>query len=143
MDWVNNVVFGLIEFYDTNNIYELLDYLSIKIIKLDKENVLLQNHNAFYCRGCFHKEVIFIRKDLQLNYEKFILSHELGHALLHTKVLDSRMCNKGKLERQANYFALKLSNIEFDKIELDGMTLEQIASCLELPLEPLKQVISL
>lgn len=147
MEWIDYIILGLIDIYDTNNIYELLDFLDIEIIKLDKDNLILRHNEAFYYRNYFGKEMIFIRNDLPSNYEKFILSHELGHSILHTSLLSAAfnndLINKGKLERQANYFAFKLEKIKFDEVELREMTLEQIASCLELPYEPLKQLVNI
>jgi Zn-dependent peptidase ImmA (M78 family) len=86
--------------------------------------------------------VIFIKPGLNTNHEEFYLRHELGHALLHTHVIHSGFCNVGKLERQANYFAFELSNIKIDEVELRDMTIDQIASVLELPHEPLKQLVN-
>jgi Zn-dependent peptidase ImmA (M78 family) len=147
LGWINDIVFGLIETYGTNNIYELLDLLNIDIVKLDNRNALLQNNEAFYYRDYFGKEIIFIINNLSINYEKFVLSHELAHAVLHTTLtvaaFNNDLINKGKLERQANYFALKLNSISFDEIYFREMTLEQIASCLELPYEPLKQLVNI
>jgi Zn-dependent peptidase ImmA (M78 family) len=100
----------------------------------------LQGNNAVYIRNYFDSEVIFIRNDLNENHEMFYLRHEIGHAVLHVDVEYSAFCNKPKLEQQANYFAFKLSNISFDEIEFNEITIDQIASCLEVPLDPLKQI---
>jgi Zn-dependent peptidase ImmA (M78 family) len=142
MKWINAIILGLIDTYSTTNIYELCDCLNIQIIKLDKNNMLLRGNEAFYYRDYFGNEIIFIRNDLPLEYEKFVLAHELGHALIHTNIsnaaFDKNLINTGKLERQANYFAFKLSNIQFDKIALEGMTLEQIAAYINIPREILQ-----
>ncbi|MFA6941435.1 MAG: ImmA/IrrE family metallo-endopeptidase [Clostridiaceae bacterium] len=147
MKWIDNIVVGLIEVCDTSDIYEILDYFKISIFKLEKDNVILKNNTALYYRNYSDKDVIFIRDDLPVKYEKFILSHELGHKLLHTSLSTAAfnigLANLGKLERQANYFALKLSVITFDEIELNQMSIEQIASCVELPCEPLKQLVNI
>ena len=147
LEWIDSYILGLIDLYDTCNIYELFDYLNIKIKKLDKDNVLLQHNEAFYNRFSSSGEIIFIRDDLPANYEKFILAHELAHAIIHVSLFEAafniELINNGKLELQANYFAFKLTNIFFDETELQGMTIEQIANCLELPCAPLKQVVNL
>lgn len=142
VDWINEIIIGLIDTYSTNNPYELCDLLDIKIIKVNPDCLLLSGNDSLYIRDYFDKEVIFIRNDLNSHYEEFYLRHELGHAILHDKVFNSGICNLGKLERQANYFALKLSNITIDEVELRDMTLYQIASYLKLPYEPLKQLVS-
>lgn len=78
-----------------------------------------------------------------MSLEKFILSHELGHALCNPDLLCAAFTfsNKGKFERQANYFAFKLINIKFDEIELEGMSLEQIAALTQIPYNVLSQFI--
>lgn len=142
MEWIDNIIIGLLEIYQTNNVYDLLDCLNIKIQKLDKKSLLLNHNDAFYYRNYFGNEVIFIRNDLPVNYERFVLAHELSHAVIHTnnETAAFSLTNAGKLERQANYFAFKLTNIQFDEIALNEMTLEQIASYLEIPCEALKQI---
>lgn len=140
MEWIDNIILGLIDKYNTNDIYNLCDYLNIKIIKLNSKNVLLKGKEAFYYRDKNNKEIIFIRNDLDLNLEKFILKHELGHALCHPNLLYAGYSNTGKLERQANYFAFKLSDIKFDEAELKGMTLTQIAAYTKIPYSILKTV---
>ena len=145
MEWIDNIVLGLIDEYNTNDIYELCFCLEIKIVKLDPSNVLLRKKDAYYYRDLDDKEVIFIKNDLTSSLEKFILTHELGHALCHTELLcvGFTFANKSKLERQANYFAFKLSNIIFDQVELYEMTLEQICCSLELPYNAVNQLVIL
>lgn len=144
MEWIDIIILGLVDTYGTNDVYEICDCLNIKIIKLDPESPLLFGNEAFYHRSYFGTEIIFIRNDIPLQYEKFILGHELCHAIVHTEILQAAfskdLINKGKLERQANYFAFKLNNIKLDEIQLYEMTIEQISSCLELPERALKQL---
>lgn len=135
--WINDILEGLQETYNTTDVYELCDYLKIKIIKLEPNKILLRDNESFYYRDYFGNEVIVIRNDLDLPLEKFILAHELGHALLHPGAYEAafnkNLINTGKLEKQANYFAFKLLNLELDPIEFNGFTMEQIASSLNLP----------
>lgn len=140
--WIDLAIIGLFEKYETetNDPYELCDLLEISIYKVDPEHSYLLGNNAVYMRKYFDGEAIFIRNDLNENHEIFYLRHEIGHAVLHVNVEDSSLCNKPKLEQQANYFAFRLGNISFDVIELHEMTIDQIASCLEVPLDPLKQL---
>jgi Zn-dependent peptidase ImmA (M78 family) len=143
MLWINDIVTGINESYLTNSPYELCRYLDIRIEKVEPTYYLLKGKNSIYFRNFYSKEVIFIRNDLYGEEEEFDLRHELGHALLHTHISSSAHINIGKLEKQANYFALALSGITFDCIDLEGMTLRQIASCLEVPYEPLLQLVNL
>lgn len=142
MEWIDNIITGLLETYETDNPYELCDYLEIRIVKLESNNVLLRNKDAFYYRDIEGNEVIFIRNNLNGILERFVLSHELGHALCNPSQLCAAFTfsNKGKIEKQANYFAFKLSNIKFDEIELEGMTLKQISAYTGIPYKVLSQL---
>lgn len=142
--WINNIIVGLIDTYDTNNPYEICKQLHITIIKVNNTFPLLSNEPAIYI--CSTKEIIYIRNDLPKAYEEFYLKHELGHAILHPGIINSQnrnFLNVGKIEREANYFALKLCEIKLDSIKFEQFTLEQIASCLELPYEPLRQLVNI
>lgn len=145
--WIDNILIGLTETYNTSDIYELYDYLNITIIKLNFDNPLLKSNEAFYYRDYFENEVVLIRNDLDRLYEKFILAHELAHAILHTEtyeaVFNKDLLNLGKFEKQANYFATKLLNLDPDSIECDYLTIQQIASCLEVPENALRQLVNL
>lgn len=147
MNLIDSIVLGLIDTYDTNNPYELCTLLDIKIIMVDPNYPLLLGKSSLLIRNLHNsnKEIIFIRNDLHKSHEEFYLKHELGHAILHPGIINSQnknLVNIDKMEKQANYFALKLCQIELDSIELEQFTLEQIASYLELPYEPLKQIIN-
>ena len=136
MNWIDEIILGLIDIYGTNNSYELCDSLDIEIIKTDPTNIIIRENPSLYIWDYGEKEVIFIRNDMSEHYKDFYIKHELGHAILHTHLstsLNENLINKDKLEKQANYFAFRLSNINFDEIELYEMTIEQIASCLEVP----------
>ncbi|WP_158220123.1 ImmA/IrrE family metallo-endopeptidase [Tissierella sp. P1] len=79
----------------------------------------MQGNDALYIRSYFGLEVVFIRDDLPYKYEKFILAHELGHAILNAEVnkaaYNSKLINKSKLEKQSDYFALRLLDISIHK----------------------------
>lgn len=144
MEWIDELVVGTIEFYGTNNPFDILNAMGIMIVKLDKDEHLLLGRNCVYI---MELNTIYIRNDLLHKHEIFYLGHEIGHIVLHydegQDYISIRIPNDGKTERQANYFALKLEQITFDEIELYEMTIEQIACTLELPVEPLKQLANL
>lgn len=140
MDWIEQIVLGIIEIYNTNDPYDIFNELEVEVIKVENYNPILLDKNCTYVAE-FNK--IFIRNDLILNYELFYLRHELGHILLHFDSSNMFIINDGKIEREANYFAFKLSNITFDEIELYKMTLEQICSSLELPFNAINQLVNL
>lgn len=145
--WIDEIILGLKDTYNTNDVYEILDYMNIKIHKINSDNTLLKNNDSFYYRDYFGNEIIFIRNDLNLNIEKFILFHELGHAILHTNIYTAafniKYINRGKLEKQANYFAFNLLQPSFDPCDLEGFTLKQISSLLELPYEQLLEFLEI
>lgn len=145
MKWIDTYIDGLIELCNSSDIYEIYNNFSININKLDKDSFILQGNDSVYIRDYFENELVFIRNDLSYKYTKFILAHELGHAMLHTEVneaaYNSNLINKGKLEKQADYFALKLLNIKLDPIEFMDLSIEQIASSLELPSKCLELII--
>lgn len=142
-EWINKIVIDLKKNYRSNSPYDLCRDLHIEIEKVDPNYYLLASKKSIYFRNFYDKEIIFIRNDLYGCDEEFTLRHELGHALLHPDVCCSRHINTGKIDKQADYFALALSGIILDVIELKDMTLQQIASCAKVPYEPLSQLVNL
>lgn len=140
--WIDEYVIGAVDLCLSNNIYEIYEFLNISIVKLDKKDTLLCGYEAIYFRNHFGIEVVFIRDDLPYQYEKFILAHELGHALLHTEIAkaayNKNLINKGKLEKQADYFAIKLLDITIDEFYCGDYTYSQLASELYVTEESLK-----
>lgn len=134
MQWIDEYVEGLIEYCYSRDVYDIYDTLNINIIKVNKDNCILQGNDALYIRNYLGLEVVFIRDDFSYRFAKFILSHELGHALLHTQLIQAaynkNLINKGKLEKQADYFAIKLLGIKLDPVYYEGLTIEQISKDL-------------
>jgi len=138
MNWIDQIIIGLFDIYSTNNPYDILGEMEVDVVKVEKSNHILFRKNCVYL---VELNKIFIRNDLILNYELFYLRHELGHILLHLDSDNMFIVNDGKIEKEANYFALKLSKITFDEIELYQMTLEQICCSLELPYNIVNQLV--
>ncbi len=134
LSWIDEYVDGVIDHCYSRDIFDIYNILNIDIKRVDKDDPLLQGNDALYIRSYFGLEVVFIRDDLPYQYEKFVLAHELGHAILHAEVnkaaYNSRLINKGKLEKQANYFALKLLDVSINKGVYEEYTLDQIAKDL-------------
>jgi Zn-dependent peptidase ImmA (M78 family) len=133
--WLDKYIDGIIDLYGTNDIHEIYDCLGIIIKRLDPSNLLLHGHEGFYYRDLNDLEVVFLENDLNIEFERFVLAHELCHALVHTnidtKAFTNSLINSDKLELQANYFAIKLLNINIS--DYKDFTLEQVASTLNLP----------
>lgn len=134
LNWIDEYVDGLIEHCHSANIFDIYKSLKINISKVGKDNYLLQGNQAMYIRSYLGMEVVFILEDIPYRYEKFVLSHELGHAVLHTELIQAAynkdLINKGKLEHQADYFALRLLNVDIDELYYEGYTKKQIANDL-------------
>lgn len=144
LSWIDEYVSSVIEYCNSNDIFDIYSTFNIDIVKINKNDLILKGNEALYIRNYFNTEVVFIRDDLPYQYEKFILAHELGHALLHAEVytaaFNRNLINNGKLEKQANYFALKLLNIELDSINYEGYTMAQIAKTLYISEESLLEL---
>lgn len=138
--WIDEIIEGLLEEVGSNDINDILDYLGIVTIKDNSKNVLLSNSDAFYIRNIDGVETILIRDNLPAIFEKYVLAHELGHAILHVDILDaaySKFTIKNKLEKEADYFAIRILNITLDKTELEGLTKQQIAGLLQIKVDSL------
>lgn len=144
MEWIDSIVVGLIELYGTRDVYELCDALEIEIRNVPTSNIMLHGRESHYYRNFDGYEVIFIDETIQDGPKKsFILKHELGHALCNPDIACAAYSNKniGKIERQANYFAMKLSNLEFDYVVMYQMTYEQISAYLNLPYDKVGELL--
>ncbi len=134
LSWIDEYVDGVIENYNSNDVYEIYSNLDMNIIKVDRNDNVLRGNDAVYIRSFYGIEVVYLRDDLPSKYERFVLSHELGHAILHTEIASAAYNNKlivkGKLEKQADYFAIKLLDIELDDVGYEGFTSEQLAKDL-------------
>lgn len=125
--------------YSTNNPFELCDYLNIKVMFEDLGNI-----NGFY-QSAPKNKIIHINKNLDYHSQVITCGHELGHALFHSKLnilfLErNTFMIKNKFESEANYFMIELivDNDIFTKEEFENMTIEQIATSINMPVELLK-----
>lgn len=140
MGWIRNIVDGLIETYETKDVYELIDLLDINLIK----RKMLGNKKGRFLRNEFGDEFIFVSDGLSEREEEIVLLHELGHLILHTELSISfysdSLLSHDKLELQANKFVayiLIYDNI-LNKIEYEDFTLEQIAIAENINIDLLK-----
>lgn len=137
MQWIKDIVTGLIETYGTRDVYKLLGYLEVTIIM---KNFVNPDVKARLYRDPFGKYFIYLSYDLEEHEKIIILLHELGHILLHDISCEyyykSRI-HKGKLEYQANYFVslMLLDESNFDRCNLENLTLNQLSAYFEVPME--------
>lgn len=101
--------------------------------------------NGFYQHSMGSK-LIYINSNLDEDKQKIICGHELGHAVMHTKInilfLEKKtLFIKDKFENEANLFCTYLLFPYTQLSNYDGFTYEQIAAAAEIPLDYLKLII--
>ena len=145
LSWIDEYVDGVVDYCYSRDIFEIYNVFNINIKHVEKGNYILQENEAIYIRNYLGMEVVFIRNDIPYKYEKFILCHELGHALLHTELVQAaynkNLINKGKLEKQANYFAIKLLGVRLDEVYYDGLSAQDVAKELCVSEESLDYIV--
>lgn len=132
-----NIIAGLIEMYQTNNPFQLCDYLNIKIIRSNLGSEI----KGFFQRTSNGYEIIHINSELNDNESKYICAHELGHAIMHIDLslqffIENPLQIKNKYEIQADKFAAELlipDNLE--PCELEGMTAKELGCYFGVPKE--------
>ncbi|WP_312130857.1 ImmA/IrrE family metallo-endopeptidase [Lysinibacillus capsici] len=136
MGWIKKKVEYLYEKYNTRNPFTLAKYLNIEIFYWD----LPPDIKGFY-QYEKRNQFIFINSNLSIEEQLIVCAHELGHAILHTKLNTpfmraNTLFSIDKFELQANTFAAYLlipdENL-FDSY--DRMTLYDIAALYNIPLE--------
>lgn len=138
MSKIKGEVINLINKYQTQNVYELCDYLDINI----KRDPLGSTKGYFLnVDGDFF---ITLNSDLEDWETPVVLAHELGHALLHRETnicfLKSYTYSvTNKYENEANEFAahLLISDIALNKFSkgYDYVTVEQMSKHFRVPEE--------
>ena len=124
---LKNYIARLTKRYGTTDPFSLAKELNIVVL-----NVPLGELQGFYMYLKKHKTVFLNSNIEDLNLRRVILAHEIGHALLHTKIncyfmRKNTLLNTNKYELQANCFAAELLIPDSIIIENPGMTAEQIA----------------
>lgn len=135
MDYVKNVVQHLIKKYKTNDPFELAEYLKIKIMYED----LGSRINGFY-QSCPKIKIIHINNNLDYANRIIVCGHELGHAVLHSKLnivflQKHTFCVKDRFEREANIFAAELLIPNELLKEYPGYSIEQISALHNISVE--------
>lgn len=137
MQWIKDIVEGLIEIYDTRDVRELIVLLEVTLIY---KNFINADIKARLFKDPFKNYYVYLSNQLTQQEERYIIAHEIGHILLHDISCDyysTSKVNKGKLEIQANYFAslLLLDESAIDKIYLENLDIDQLSAYFEVPKE--------
>nr|WP_312985954.1 ImmA/IrrE family metallo-endopeptidase [Clostridioides sp.] len=126
----------LIGKFNTNDPFSLSEHLNINIIYTD-----LKNTWGMY-RYIKRNSFIFINNNISEIEKRFVLSHELGHAILHTKnncfyLKHNTFMKVSTFENEANEFAAELLINDKDIKDLQNIqfNLEQMACYFQVPIE--------
>lgn len=124
---IKNYVAKLIKRYGTSDPFSLAKELNIVVL-----SVPLGELKGFYMY-LKKNRTIFINSDIEnIEQRRVVLAHEIGHALLHTKIncyfmQKNTFLNTSKYEIEANRFAAELLISDELIKENPGMTALQIA----------------
>lgn len=136
MGWIKEKVQYLYEKYNTRNPFTLAKYLKIEILYWD----LSPNIKGFY-QYEKRNRLIFINSNLNVEEQLIVCAHELGHAILHTKLNTpfmraNTLFSVDKIEVQANTFAAYLLIPDENLFEsYDRMTIFDIAALYNVPVK--------
>lgn len=132
--YIRKVIGNLKNKYDTTNPFELAESLDITLIVTSLGSI-----SGMY-KYINRNKTIFLNENLNEYEQRFVLAHEIGHAILHTKsscFFSNTLNNKLKTEYQANLFAAELliDLKEIDKLYLQGYSIKQLAAYYNVPVE--------
>lgn len=107
MNYIEKKVLSLVKKFNQRDPFILAKKLGIEIIENDLEEVY-----GYYTQ-INRIKFILINSKLSESEKKFVCSHELGHAILHSKITTSclmhlKNLNDIKIECEANKFAVQL-----------------------------------
>jgi Zn-dependent peptidase ImmA (M78 family) len=138
-DYIKKIINKLKKKYNTSSPYELAECLNITIITQPLGNVW-----GMY-KYIKKNKVIFINSALSEFEKRFVLTHEIGHAVLHPRsscyfINEHNYVSKIKSEYEANMFAAEflIDDVTVDQFDLDGFSLEQLAKSYYVPVEIMK-----
>ncbi|CEN31008.1 phage repressor protein [[Clostridium] sordellii] len=138
MSSIKNIVNNLVSKFKTRNPVELCDYLNIPILYEPLGNI-----KGFF-QNTLNTSIIHLNSNLDEHEVKCVVSHELGHAVLHKDLNVCFLKNytfsvTDRYENEANIFAAELL-IE-DKLfndflqEYGNITIFQISKYFQVPNE--------
>lgn len=138
-DYIRRITNKLKKKYNTSSPYELAECLDITIIIQPLGNVW-----GMY-KYIKRNKVIFINSALSEIERRFVLAHEIGHAVLHPKsscffINEHNYISKIKSEYEANIFAAEflIDDVAIDHVNLEGLSLDQLARSYYVPVEIMK-----
>jgi len=138
-DYIRKAIKKLKKKYNTSSPSELAECLDITVIIQPLGNVW-----GMY-KYINRNKVIFINSLLSEIERRFVLTHEIGHAVLHPRsscyfINEHNYVSKIKSEYEANMFAAEflIDDVSVDQVKLEGLSLDQLASSYYVPVEIMK-----
>ncbi|WP_367567799.1 ImmA/IrrE family metallo-endopeptidase [Lacrimispora sp.] len=137
-DKIIRLVAYLIKTYKTNDPEQIAEYLGVTVIRMPLDDM------AGFYKCIKRRKYIFLNSDIEDDsFTKIVLSHELGHSIMHPRE-NCAFMNKhtllltSKIERQANIFTayFLITNKLLD--EYKDFTREQFCNCTGYPEELLE-----
>lgn len=135
LGWIKNKVANIVDKHKTNCPYKLAESLNVHVILWN----LHEEIDGVY-QYTKRNKFLYINNNLDENSQRFICAHELGHAILHSKVSTPFMRSNtwfsvDRIEVEANTFAAELL-ISDDSLRIcHNYTIEQIAALHNVPVE--------
>lgn len=134
-EYIKRVIENLRKKYKTECPYELANYLGILLIIQPIGETL-----GMY-KYMNRNKVVFLNSTLNEDERRYVLAHEIGHALLHPRsscfFTNTKSLSKLKKEYEANLFAseflINFANI--DSLYIQGYSIGQLASYYRVPCE--------
>ena len=126
---VHNIVERNTKKYKTRSPYELADLMGISIHRCELGTI-----RGYYSKKFRIKQIV-LNCNLTENDERFVLAHELGHAIMHENLntpflMENTLFSKNKYENEANLFAIELLISDEFLEEHKQFTTEQISRML-------------
>lgn len=136
--WVNEMVKTLSRKNQTSNPFELCEKLNIIVIPWNLDS----DTNGFY-KYIRRNRFIFYNSNLPEHQIKYVVAHELGHAVLHTRLNATftksiHWSNLSKIEVEAHQFAVSLMIADIDIKKFN--TKKEICLYAGVPLEMEKYI---
>lgn len=128
---IDNIVVGLVESASSRNLGDILSELNISLYRIDGSRPLLRDGYACYIESS-KRYTIYLSRDCPDEIRSFVIAHEIGHAVLHdVEIRHYGISKRGdKEEEEADYFALRLLDLEWDPSEVEGYSSDEVATML-------------
>lgn len=137
---IDLIIAGLIECAGSRNLPDVLSELNIVIKRVSANRPILHGENARYV-NINGKGAIYLSTSCPEEEERFVLAHEIGHAVLHDEEIAHYGLQKRgmKEEEEADYFAVKLLGLKAEPLE--DYTIKDYASLFGVKEEAVEYIV--